>query len=122
MPNTNCLEGMACPDCGSERQLLIRAEATFRVTDAGSDTFTDMDWDDESNCSCPTCGHIGQIKNFRIVNQEKPPHHLEDAVEEIHSAYRAGNIDEKERNRLLKDIRTTLITEGIQENAKTKHV
>lgn len=74
--NTNCLEGMRCPECGNEDKLLILAEVWVAMTDEGSDPFDDdlklrgdIDYDNDSSCSCPQCGHEDELRKFWITNQ-----------------------------------------------------
>ena len=63
--NSNCLEGMWCSHCGSKEPFRISARAWFVVHDSGTDTFDDVEWDDESACTCVNCGTVGVVKNFR---------------------------------------------------------
>lgn len=65
--NTNCLKGMKCPKCWSEGPFSIRAEATFVVTDHGTDDVCqDVEWSDTSHCSCHNCGHDGSVGSFNV--------------------------------------------------------
>jgi len=57
MPNTNCLEGLACPKCKQEDTLRIVGEAVFEVTDDGTYDYENVEWDDNSTCTCPVVGH-----------------------------------------------------------------
>jgi hypothetical protein len=66
MANTNCLEGKACPKCGQEDRLMITGLTTFEVTDDGTGDHGDVEWDDDSPCSCPSCGHAGKLKDFEV--------------------------------------------------------
>lgn len=34
--NTNCLEGMACPECGQSDMFYVRASSVFTLTDSGA--------------------------------------------------------------------------------------
>lgn len=65
MTNTNCLEGLRCPKCGNEDRFFIIGGAQFEVTDDGSDTVGDHEWDDHSPMSCPECNHEGKVRDFR---------------------------------------------------------
>ncbi len=62
--NTNCLEGMLCPECGANEPFLIVAQAVFKVFDEGTDGCTDVVWNDDDRCRCVACEHIGTVKNF----------------------------------------------------------
>lgn len=72
MTNTNCLEGIRCPECGQEDQFKITALITCEVTDDGSEPVGDHDWDDESNTHCPGCGFAGKLRYFRTGSQLPP--------------------------------------------------
>lgn len=74
MTNTNCLEGIRCPKCGQEDRFFIIGGAQFEVTDDGSKTMGDHEWDDDSPMSCPECGHAGKVGEFSISTPrtEKP--------------------------------------------------
>jgi predicted nucleic-acid-binding Zn-ribbon protein len=66
MPNSNCLEGLQCPKCGSYEPFNIAIKTVIKIWDDG--TFTDDDWhmwDADSYCRCPKCRHSGTVKNFR---------------------------------------------------------
>jgi len=69
MTNENCLEGLRCPQCGSEDRLLIVVTLLADVTDDGTDIAkgSDMHWDDFSMTRCPLCDREGPLKEFRIL-------------------------------------------------------
>lgn len=75
MPNTNCLEGMRCPnkDCGSEEPLHILTTTWVTVYDTGSGVSDIQPWDDDSGCACLACGHSGTVSDFKSENQEVTP-------------------------------------------------
>jgi hypothetical protein len=62
--NTNCLEGMQCPKCGSFGPFHIRAECTSLVHDSGIEDKWDVEWSDENACWCVDCRHEGTVKSF----------------------------------------------------------
>ena len=64
MPNTNCLAGIACPNCDSEGPFDIEGKATFRVTDDGTDEHEGVEWDNSSHIECCGCGHRGSVGAF----------------------------------------------------------
>jgi hypothetical protein len=66
-PNENCLEGMRCPnlDCGSYGPFQINAEASFTVTDDGTDDYEDVEWSDKSWCRCMECGNSATVDDFK---------------------------------------------------------
>jgi hypothetical protein len=65
MPNTNCLAGIQCPQCGQEDRFKITAMVTYLVTDEGSDPGGDHEWDDNSFTLCCECQCQGPLKVFR---------------------------------------------------------
>jgi hypothetical protein len=73
MANTNCLEGIRCPKCGQEEEFFIEGTQLFRVNDDGAYGDGDIEWDDESRCSCSNdaCEFTGDLGAFRIEAQEK---------------------------------------------------
>lgn len=72
-PNTNCLEGMKCPKCGSLEPFRIEVTTTAIMYDEGSDYDKyggDLDWEDESYCKCMECDFEGAVKDFKETEQE----------------------------------------------------
>lgn len=65
MTNDNCLEGLACPKCGNDSELIIEAKTLAAVTDDGAEAFGDMEWDESSFAQCPECKHHGCLREFR---------------------------------------------------------
>ena len=64
-PNTNCLEGMRCPQCGSYGPFSIDATVTVTVTDEGTDDDgCDYEWHAASRCFCNECRHVGTVATF----------------------------------------------------------
>jgi len=71
MTNTNCLEGMSCPDCGSEEPFRIQAEVTVKMYDSGSDNVDgDITWSGDNTCTCVECGYLGPVVDFRDNEDE----------------------------------------------------
>ncbi len=69
MANDNCLEGMRCPQCGSDEPFRIAVTQTVLMYDAGSEDDAmggDMDWDESSSCECQACHHAGTVAHFRV--------------------------------------------------------
>ncbi len=62
--NTNCLDGMRCPKCGSLEPMYISATCTVKVYDDGTDETGDFDWDKNSSCTCGLCGFDGLVAAF----------------------------------------------------------
>ncbi len=70
MTNTNCLEGIACPQCGAEDAFTIVASVEVLVRDDGTeDQGGDYIWSDDHPCRCVGCGHHGQVRDFTIAKQ-----------------------------------------------------
>lgn len=67
MPNENVLKGFCCPKCGSSSSFNIDVVMTLRVFDDGTEMICgDLEWDDESPCSCPRCSRTGTVGNFQV--------------------------------------------------------
>ncbi len=66
MVNTNCLEGIKCPDCGNEKAFYIQSTAVMHVTDDGAECRSDIEWDDDSHTQCPACERTGKLAEFRV--------------------------------------------------------
>src|ERR1700722_14907404 len=65
MVNTNCLEGIKCPDCGNEDAFYIDTSAVMYVTDDGAENRGDTSWNDESHTECAQCERSGKLADFR---------------------------------------------------------
>lgn len=63
-PNTNCLEGMKCPECGDFGPFSIAAEIIVEVSDDGTTDSGDHIWDGDSYCRCHKCDHVGTVITF----------------------------------------------------------
>lgn len=63
-PNTNCLEGMRCPLCGSYGGFTIAVGTYVDVTDDGCEQIGDTEWSEMSFCRCHECQHDGTVKTF----------------------------------------------------------
>lgn len=69
MANKNCLEGMACPECGSEGPFQIVATALMEVHDDGvegpaSSFGQGYQWTSGSFCRCAACEHEATVGDF----------------------------------------------------------
>ena len=71
MTNSNCLEGIACTQCGNDRMIYIEARTLAAVTDDGAETFGDLEWNADSYAECPVCHHRGTLREFRVVTTSK---------------------------------------------------
>jgi hypothetical protein len=64
-PNTNCLEGMQCPECKSYGPFCIDVLMTVTVYDNGTeDDGGDTEWDENSRCICPQCDYAATVAEF----------------------------------------------------------
>ena len=63
-PNTNCLIGFQCPECGSFGPFHIEVTTMMLVHDDGSDFHGDIDYQAESRCTCDDCGTDGTVNDF----------------------------------------------------------
>lgn len=60
------IHALACPACGQAYVLDIQITDMARVTADRIETFGDPDWDNDSFCSCPDCGHRGDVSDFTV--------------------------------------------------------
>ena len=70
MPNNNCLEGVRCPKCSSDEKFDISAHTIATVTDSGTEETGDIEWNDDSECTCHACGYSGELRDFREDPEE----------------------------------------------------
>lgn len=70
--NTNCLAGVACPNCGAQDEFRIVATVSAVVTDDGVSETTDFEWGDQSPITCAECGHTGTVAAFTITEENCP--------------------------------------------------
>lgn len=68
MENTNCLEGMRCPRCQKLGKMEIAITALALVSDEGTETINDTEWNEDSFCRCDECDYCGTVKEFLIKN------------------------------------------------------
>jgi hypothetical protein len=63
--NTNCLEGMKCPQCGSLEPFRIETTTVMAWTDEGEAESANLEWEDDSYCECLECDYQGLVADFR---------------------------------------------------------
>lgn len=63
--NTNCLQGIMCPQCGHTTNFYIVVEGSVLMTDEGHDGPRDTEWGDYSPIMCPNCQHQGVVEEFQ---------------------------------------------------------
>lgn len=74
-PNTDILEGMACPVCRSTGPFEIAFDSVHLVHDRGAaKPLNDGEWDNASYCGCRQCSHSGVVGDFQLENQGKLRH------------------------------------------------
>lgn len=73
MTNTNCLEGLQCPKCGSLGPYGICGTTIFCVSDEGVQDHEDVTWDEDSACECYHCGCRGPLATFRGAEPADAP-------------------------------------------------
>ena len=68
-PNSNCLEGLRCPVCGSYGPFKIKSTGWVCWEDDGTDITDYPSWDfaEDSGCICLICNHDGRVESFRNV-------------------------------------------------------
>jgi DNA-directed RNA polymerase subunit RPC12/RpoP len=64
--NENALEDMACPGCGSRGRFAIAVTTTAIFDDLGSDDVGDLEYENDSSCTCRECGHAGTVADFTV--------------------------------------------------------
>lgn len=69
--NTNCLEGLKCPQCGNDSRLMIEGVSVFEVHDDGTESHGDVEWDDDAVTQCPECHLAAGLKRFHITETPK---------------------------------------------------
>ena len=70
MSNTNCLEGVKCPECGQEDKFEVAGQCLFVVTDHGAEAKGDIEYNDHRFAVCPVCDFEGTWGDFKVNNQK----------------------------------------------------
>lgn len=68
--NTNCLEGLTCPNCGQGESFQVVATSVFTITDNGADDHTDVEYDDDSFAYCTQCDWEGKWGDLSKKEEE----------------------------------------------------
>lgn len=66
MTSLRDIYALACPDCGQDYALDIQIFCMSRISADGSELFGDHEWDRDSFCLCPDCGHSGDVSDFTV--------------------------------------------------------
>ena len=69
--NSNCLEGIECPRCGSQGPFRIACTSIADVEDDGTGDHESIEWNDHSYCECKHCHAFGIVLHFRTENRGK---------------------------------------------------
>ena len=76
--STNCLQGLRCPKCWHEEEILVKASMWVSVQDDGTDPFADStknrggtEYDYGSEAACPECKYEGKLADWDIASQPK---------------------------------------------------
>lgn len=70
MANTNCLQGMQCPNCKSDGPFFIEVSTLVLMSDDGwicDANGSDNTWEDTSYCRCDDCGHANNVAGFHCA-------------------------------------------------------
>lgn len=71
--NTNCLEGIACPECGNHKSFSILMSSWFDINDDGTGDNEDTEWGDDSAITCTECQHSGTVAAFKGLAVKPSP-------------------------------------------------
>lgn len=100
--NTNCLEGISCPECNQDEAFEVQAVTKVMVTDDGAEDMDgNFEWDDSSVIVCRACRHHGTIGSFKPLDSDV-------TTQPDDSAMKAGFTDgplehEEDNDYILKD-------------------
>lgn len=64
--NDNCLQDIACPQCGYRSQFAISSRCSFVMNDDGEDDHGDIEYDNDSEAQCLQCEFISSLTKFTI--------------------------------------------------------
>lgn len=70
LTNSNVLEGVECPQCGQSASFEVVAKAWFTLSDEGTESYKEVDWDDTAPTRCPACKHLGPMSIYRMIPPE----------------------------------------------------
>jgi hypothetical protein len=71
MANSNCLEGLRCPHCGSYEPFSIEGTVSAKVYDDGVDESKCFEWNDDSQIVCHDCGRDGLVREFKVKEDDE---------------------------------------------------
>lgn len=67
--NSNCLEGMKCPECDSLGPFIFVSECVATWHDEGILESVDFSYVDNKTGACEACDYHGLVRDFEISNQ-----------------------------------------------------
>ena len=59
--------GLACPQCGQARELIIEMVGPASLTAEGIVFITEPNWDASADCECVECEAYGPVSEFVVV-------------------------------------------------------
>lgn len=62
--NSNVLDGLKCPECGSLGPYSILASCFATVTDDGIEETKEFSWQESAYCRCHSCDYQGTVDDF----------------------------------------------------------
>ena len=75
--NKNCLEGLRCPSCGHDEEIVVNVTMWVSLRDDGTDPYADstkmcgdVEYGDGSPARCPKCGHFGLLNKWKYKNKK----------------------------------------------------
>lgn len=68
--NSNCLEGIRCPQCGHTEHFFITGTSLFEVYDDGTEGHEDVEWTGDY-IRCFNCNRTGKLEEFRAMTGEE---------------------------------------------------
>ena len=69
--NTNVLEGMKCPQCGSLEAFNIECTTEVTMRDEGCEDYGDCTWQPASRCVCNACSFLGTVADFTLPDEDE---------------------------------------------------
>ena len=63
-PNTNCLAGFQCPECGSYGPFTVAVHGYMTLHDSGAWDVENPSYEDDDACFCEGCDFHGQLADF----------------------------------------------------------
>jgi hypothetical protein len=58
--------GMACPQCGRDDRLGVKVKVWAMLSEDGTETHGDHEWNKDSQCMCTDCGWEGPVIHAQV--------------------------------------------------------